>query len=224
MGQKPFAGATPTDILYQQLYEPLPLLRVQRPDLPGTLDAVLQQATQKAASARYPDARSLLADFAAASGVEAEPRVATPPAVPAAVAALGEPENPYKGLRAVQEADAPDFFGREALVGRLLARLGERAIAGRFLAVVGPSGSGKSSVVRAGLLPVLRQGAVPGSERWFFTEFVPGPVPLKELEAALLRAINPPASLLEQLQCDARGLSRTVKGRSPPTTGRSWYC
>jgi WD40 repeat protein len=211
-GQKPFAGATPTDILYQHLYEPLPLLRIQRPDLPGALDAVLQQATQKAAGARYPDALSLLADFAAASGVAAEPRVAVPPAVPAAVAALGVPENPYKGLRAFQEADAPDFFGREALVGRLLARLGERGPAGHFLAVVGPSGSGKSSVVRAGLLPALRQGAVPGSDRWFVTEFVPGPHPLEELEAALLRvAVNPPASLLEQLQCDARGLSRAVK-------------
>src|SRR5690349_14925299 len=124
-GQQPFAGATPTDLLYQHLYEPLPLLRVQRPDLPGALDAVLQQATQKAASARYPDALALLAGLVAASGLEAEPRVAVPPAVPAAVAALGEPDNPYKGLRAFQEADASDFFGRDALVGRLLARLGE---------------------------------------------------------------------------------------------------
>jgi serine/threonine-protein kinase len=93
-GQKPFAGATPSDILYQHLYEPLPLLRIQRPDLPGALDAVLQQATQKAASARYPDALSLLADFAAASGVEAEPRVAGPPAVPAAVAGAGRAGKP----------------------------------------------------------------------------------------------------------------------------------
>jgi WD40 repeat protein len=220
-GQPPFAGATPTDILYQHLYEPLPLLRVQRPDLPGALDAVLQQATQKAASARYPDALSLLADFAAASGVAAEPRALAPPVVPAAVVALEEPANPYKGLRAFQEADTSDFFGRDALVGRLLARLGERAVAGRFLAVVGPSGSGKSSVVRAGLLPNLRQGSVPGSARWFVTEFVPGPHPLEELEAALLRvAVNPPASLLEQLQWDTRGLSRAVK-RVLPTDDRT---
>ena len=78
--------------------------------------------------------------------------------------------NPYKGLRAFEEADAADFFGREALTRQLVERLGET----RFLAVVGPSGSGKSSVVRAGLLPALRRGALPGSERWFIAEMFPG--------------------------------------------------
>src|SRR4051812_13904144 len=63
-----------------------------------------------------------------------------------------EVHNPYKGLRAFQQADAPDFFGRETLTGRLVARLSEQdqGNLSRFLAVVGPSGSGKSSLVRAG--------------------------------------------------------------------------
>lgn len=61
--------------------------------------------------------------------------------------------NPYKGLRAFQADDAADFFGRTALVQQLLARLAETSGFARFLAVVGPSGSGKSSVVCAGLLP-----------------------------------------------------------------------
>ena len=82
----------------------------------------------------------------------------------------------------------------------------------RFLAVVGPSGSGKSSVVRAGLVPGLRQGALPGSERWYVVEMFPGAYPLEELEAALLRAADsPPAGLLEQLEQDERGLLRAVK-------------
>src|SRR4051794_6059044 len=68
-----------------------------------------------------------------------------------------EGANPYKGLRAFGEADAPDFFGREALAHRLADRLAEEAETARFLAVVGPSGSGKSSVVKAGLLPLLRR-------------------------------------------------------------------
>ncbi len=67
-------------------------------------------------------------------------------------------ENPYKGLRAFGPADAGEFFGRERLVERLIARLGAPGIRGRFVAVVGPSGSGKSSVVRAGLLPALAKG------------------------------------------------------------------
>ena len=74
----------------------------------------------------------------------------------------GEQENPYKGLRAFGEDDAADFFGRETLTARLLARLAASEELSRFLAVVGPSGSGKSSVVRAGLLPMLRRQIAAG--------------------------------------------------------------
>jgi hypothetical protein len=94
--------------------------------------------------------------------------------------------NPYKGLRAFGEADSVDFFGREALVGRLLARLEEVVHGGHLLVVVGPSGSGKSSVVRAGLLPELRTGAVEGSARWQIVTMVPGTAPFRELAAGLV--------------------------------------
>ncbi len=70
---------------------------------------------------------------------------------------------PYRSLDAFTEADAEFFFGRQRVVDRLLARLRQEP---RFLAVLGPSGSGKSSVVRAGLIPRLREGNVPGSDRW----------------------------------------------------------
>src|SRR5690606_24196819 len=66
---------------------------------------------------------------------------------------------PYKGLAAFEAADAELFHGRERLVAELVARL----VQADFLAVVGASGSGKSSVVRAGLLPALAQGVLPGS-------------------------------------------------------------
>ena len=98
--------------------------------------------------------------------------------------------NPYKGLRAFTENDAGDFFGREVLTEHLVERL-ERT---RFLGVVGPSGSGKSSVVRAGLVPRIREGALTGSERWSVIEMFPGAYPLEELEAALLRAADKPAA------------------------------
>ncbi len=64
----------------------------------------------------------------------------------------GEP--PYKGLQYFDEPDADLFFGRESLTTELVRRLRQ----GRFLAVVGASGSGKSSVVRAGLVPAIRHG------------------------------------------------------------------
>jgi basic membrane lipoprotein Med (substrate-binding protein (PBP1-ABC) superfamily)/DNA-binding SARP family transcriptional activator len=77
---------------------------------------------------------------------------------------LGPPgPNPYKGLRPFEEADAADFFGREALVGELLVRL---ETGQRLIALVGPSGSGKSSVLSAGFVPRLRHGAIRGSEQW----------------------------------------------------------
>ena len=121
-------------------------------------------------------------------------------------------ENPYKGLRAFQESDADDFFGREALTTRLLNRLRDDVELAHFLAVVGPSGSGKSSVVRAGLVPALRRGLLPDSQNWVLVEIIPGAHPLEELEAALLRvAVNPPSSLLPQLKEDQRGLLRAAK-------------
>ena len=123
-----------------------------------------------------------------------------------------EPTNPYKGLRAFQEADAPDFFGREALTQRLRERLGEETELSRFLAVVGPSGAGKSSLARAGLVPALRRQALPGGCTPVVVDLSPGTHPLEELEAALLRvAVNPPPSLIEQLRADERGLARAVK-------------
>ncbi len=143
------------------------------------------------------------------SGAEiAEPLPARPIAAESAIPV----ENPYKGLRAFQEADAPDFFGREALTGRLLERLAEEGPYARFLAVVGPSGSGKSSAVKAGLIPALRQGALPNSEAWQIVQVVPGTHPLEELEIALARlAGNPSLPLLDQLRRDTRGILRAAR-------------
>ena len=69
--------------------------------------------------------------------------------------------NPYKGLRAFGEADAADFFGRDDVARALHDTLSRR----RFVAVVGPSGSGKSSLVHAGLVPLLRAMGC-ASPRW----------------------------------------------------------
>ena len=225
-GVRPFAGSTPAELIQQQLSATLPPLSTRRPDLPRTLDAVLWRATAKQPAERYPDSASLAAAFAAAWSPRAAPATIT--------LDLPDNDNPYLGLRAFGEADATRFFGRTGLVQRLLERFAEAeefqqevggqnaayrhdrspqpAASARFLAVVGPSGSGKSSVVRAGLLPALRRGGVPGSERWFIAELTPGAHPLDELELALLR-VAPTAStgLRAQLERDARGLARAAR-------------
>jgi WD40 repeat protein/DNA-binding CsgD family transcriptional regulator len=132
-------------------------------------------------------------------------------ATEATYAPLPPPENPYKGLRAFQAVDARDFFGREKLVQRLIARLAERNRFSRFLAVVGPSGSGKSSVVKAGLIPALWRGDLPGSDRWFVIEMMPGARPLDELEVALTRvAANQAEHLRTHLERDTHGLLRAA--------------
>jgi WD40 repeat protein/serine/threonine protein kinase len=124
---------------------------------------------------------------------------------------LPEPENPYKGLRAFQAADAQDFFGREKLTQKLLKRLEETTENHRFLAVVGPSGSGKSSVVKAGLIPALWRGELPNSDNWYIVDMLPGDRPLDELEVALFRVADDRSlNLREQLERDAHGLLRVA--------------
>lgn len=125
-------------------------------------------------------------------------------------------QNPYKGLRAFEEADAGDFFGREDLVGEIIGRLREDGIRGRLVLVVGGSGSGKSSVVRAGLLPRLRRGDVPGSHRWFVATMMPGSSPFKELAECMRRvAVEHPSGLADRLAEDEGGVDRVLRTLVP---------
>src|SRR5262249_20392809 len=89
---------------------------------------------------------------------------------------------PYLGLDAFNERDAEKFFGRADLVARLIERLADH----RLLAIVGPSGGGKSSLVRAGLISALKRGALPGSEHWrYLPPIVPGSDPIAALRRIL---------------------------------------
>jgi WD40 repeat protein len=94
---------------------------------------------------------------------------------------------PYKGLEVFEEEDAELFFGRERLVNELVGRVKES----RTVFITGPSGSGKSSLVRAGLIHALRKGAIKGSERWLFETMKPGREPLKDLALAFSRLKSP---------------------------------
>lgn len=87
---------------------------------------------------------------------------------------------PYQGLNAFTEAQSEYFFGREQYIDTLLKRLEPKRDT-RFLAVFGPSGSGKSSVVQAGMLSRLRQGAVEGSDRWGVIVMRPADDPFGQL-------------------------------------------
>ena len=98
---------------------------------------------------------------------------------------------PYRGLQPFGEEQAPFFFGRDADVQRLL----EKLKGSRFLAVLGPSGSGKSSLVRAGLVPALRRSELTGSSTWPVRLLKPGARPLEGL-ALCLAQLSGSADLL----------------------------
>jgi WD40 repeat protein/DNA-binding SARP family transcriptional activator len=88
---------------------------------------------------------------------------------------------PFKGLAFFDRSDAEYFCGRERLVGDLVARCAQETLVG----IVGPSGMGKSSVLRAGLLPALAAGVLPGSDRWRQFLLRPGERPRAELMRVL---------------------------------------
>jgi DNA-binding SARP family transcriptional activator len=144
-------------------------------DVAPGLAAAIRRATAADPTERFPDVAAFVDAVAGAGDAR--------PAGPTAASAIsaGPPRNPYRGLRPFREADAAEFFGRDRLVDALVERLSRPGADGRFVAVVGPSGSGKSSLVRAGLVPAVRRGAVPGSARWFVASMVPGRDPYGEL-------------------------------------------
>ncbi|MCO5206363.1 MAG: hypothetical protein M9928_15110 [Anaerolineae bacterium] len=108
----------------------------------------------------------------------------------------GDP--PYKGLTYFTEADADLFFGREDLIARLLARLTDD----RFLAIIGASGSGKSSLLRAGVIPRLR------AKNWQIHTFTPTAHPLSALANTLARdePLGTASTLTNQFSADAQTL------------------
>ncbi len=97
---------------------------------------------------------------------------------------------PYLGLNAFQESDAEFFFGRESLVNDLLARVQKAS----FVVIAGPSGSGKSSVARAGLFHALREGSLPRSETWLLGAMQPKGNPLGQLAEAVARLAKSPGA------------------------------
>ena len=110
-------------------------------------------------------------------------------------------ESPYKGLASFDVDDAEWFYGRERLVAELIARLAGAPLLG----VVGPSGSGKSSAVRAGLVPSLQGGVLPRSEEWIVVLMRPGEHPLRELDRALW------STLPERVRKELGGADRPLR-------------
>ncbi len=182
------------------------LFYVLLPGLPEPFDAGQLPAFLKAART-WVDMRKGLEDRRALQSlINAVKGVAMGPDTPA------EPRNdicPYCGLLAFEEHKSEFFFGREGDIQRLVEKLKES----RFLAILGPSGSGKSSVVRAGLVPRLRGGVLPDSQSWKFFVFTPGAQPLAALAVQLSRLDpqRPIHQLQDEIVADGRAFHLNIE-------------
>jgi WD40 repeat protein len=166
---------------------------------------------------RMPDLATLTARFLPALHLEDQPEVATRLLELAAAVrredapATGIP--PYKGLHYFEENDAELFFGREGLTDLLVERLTERVESDqRILTIVGASGSGKSSLVRAGIIPALRWQQ--SSSGWPVYVTTPTAHPLEALAASLNRETRqgfPVRKLTNELSNSPESLQLALK-------------
>jgi WD40 repeat protein len=175
---------------------------------PSTLSPFLSTRTWVDFRRGPEDTRAVQALVNATKGIPLGPEVPIEPR---------EGVPPYRGLQAFDEEHAEFFFGRDADVQRLLEKLKGTS----FLGVLGPSGSGKSSLARAGLVPALRRGALPGSEDWAIVAFRPGAHPLDALTGHLLSLYSEFAAtdVRDQLVADPRTL-RLLSSRPPANSKR----
>ncbi|RKH03078.1 serine/threonine-protein kinase PknK [Corallococcus sp. CA053C] len=169
------------------LDEPMPKLRSMAPDVPQELAAVVDRCLLKRKEERFPDAASLLR--------------ALEPFLPGRFSReLRVDESPYAGLSSFQEADADRFFGRTREIAALVNRINDRPL----LAVVGPSGTGKSSFVRAGLVPVLKRSGV----AWEALVIRPGRNPLSALASIVAPLLSSSTTIEDDLQEQQRLVER----------------
>lgn len=203
--QRPITATTDQYQLAQTLVRAL----FPQPDEGGrdrpALGGVLMRAMSTDPNARYESIDVFVHEFTAA--LEDSPMGMQQPSS----ASIPPPSvsDPYVGLRSFEEHEHEVFHGRADLTAEMVERLMH---GDRFLGVIGASGSGKSSGVRAGLLPEIRRGGVAGSENWFITTMTPGSHPFEALESALLRvATRMPAGLLELLSTSDRGIIRAIR-------------
>jgi WD40 repeat protein len=178
-GKRAFAGATAADTISAILHEDPPPVRTGSGPLPGPVERVVRRCLAKQPEDRFHSAHDLALALEAAL---------ERPLAAAAELEEGEARSPYPGLTAFTEADAGRFFGREAEVAALWNKLRAR----KLLALIGPSGAGKTSFVRAGVVASRPEG-------WAAIVSTPGASPLRGLGRALAPELSGDGEALGKL-------------------------
>jgi WD40 repeat protein/tRNA A-37 threonylcarbamoyl transferase component Bud32 len=206
-GRQAFSGDTPA-VVFDAILNRTPTPATQlNPGLPLQLETIISRALEKDRNLRYQTAADLRHDLA-------EIKAGTGPALtePRATAATRRIVTvcPYRGLRAFREEDATFFTGREVFAKRLL----ELVLRQSLVAVVGSSGSGKSSVVQAGLVPLLRRQHPP-EKTWEFVFLTPGERPFHRLGAAIIPLLEPHLTETDRLTEAQKLGDRLAAGELP---------
>ena len=165
-GKHPLAPLQGNQLVVTAMVDkPMPKLREAVSDVPQGICDIVDRCLQKHKEYRYKDARELLK--------------ALEPFLPGRYSTmqLQLDESPYAGLSSFQESDAARFFGRSREIAAAVNRIRDRPIMG----VIGPSGVGKSSFVRAGLVPALKSSG----EQWETLVIRPGRSPLQAVAAMM---------------------------------------
>ncbi len=208
-GRVPFTAETPYAIMSKHVTESVPPPSQFNKNLTEAVESVILKSLSKNPDRRYGSAGEFAASLEQALGIHPSPGLSEGLIAPIATMADGLDmmpyttqvgregtstpgmiPSPYRGLFAFREEDAPYFFGRESFADRLTETLAKQSM----VAVIGPSGSGKSSVVFAGLVPRLRS-----EERWEILTIRPGHQPFHALAGPLVSYLAPDATETQQL-------------------------
>jgi len=204
-GRRAFRGDSGVEVLNAILKEEPPDINRAESSFPPQLMRVLKRCLEKRPEDRFQSARDLAFDLEAVSTDELR-RVRT---FPKPEVAEGRP--PYPGLAAFTEGDAEHFFGREAEIEALWAKL--RRL--KLLGLIGPSGAGKTSFVRAGLLPSRPEG-------WAAVHATPGSNPGLGLARALTPDLAGNAEAMSELLTGVAELSQTGEAERVVNATKRW--
>jgi WD40 repeat protein/serine/threonine protein kinase len=220
-GRVPFVADSPYAVMTKHITDTIPPPAQFNRELTTDVETVLLKGLSKEPEKRFANAGTFANEMQQAMGVFIVPAPATGLFVPVATLAdsqemapssthsghdqsgISALTSPYRGLYAFREEDAPYFFGRETFTDLLTDTLASNDMA----AVVGPSGSGKSSVVFAGLLPRLREKG-----EWSVVEMRPGARPFDALASALMQHSEPEGAETHRLS-ETRKLSEALSDR-----------
>jgi formylglycine-generating enzyme required for sulfatase activity len=202
-GVTPFHDAAPEDLARVVRASDAPGLITRAPRFDPRFAEIIDRCLRRAPSARFASGDDLR------QALEQLARTVAGAAIPEG--------NPYRGLRAFDVQHRALFFGRSAEISVLVDRLRAES----FLVVAGDSGAGKSSICRAGVLPIVTEGGLGGARVWSTCTWVPGKRPRAALAAALAERFGVTAELVTGwIDRDGRVLAHEIGSRlAGPASG-----